>query len=501
MPPSEVIDGRAELVAPEPDISEFLWPLQRLAFETEANEIFYGGARGGGKSFLMRMASIIWACECPGIVIYLFRRTYPELWKNHMEGDRSYPWLLARMIARGACAIVGKEIRFWNGAKIFLNHLQHTKNVGRFQGQSMQVALFDELTQFTEASYLFILTSVRVGSWVPPPKYKDTNFFPRILCSGNPGGIGHDWVKRRFVDHKPFNIVDSKKLPARDDGTKEGGKLRIFIPARAEDNPSLLTNDPDYLYMLESMGNPALVLAMREGNWDVAAGAMFAYVFRERRHVFRGEFTVPVDWDLWRGADDGFGAPFACYWVTQNPDTGTFYVLREIYRKGMLPDEAAEQTLAIDHEILIYFGGLVDVETAPNDAPLDGEMDSAAFSEVGASEKGPRAKQMNEMGTRWSPVSKAKVGGIGFRVMRVQMMHQVLAPNKNEPKDKYGVHLPGIKIHESCVHLIRTLPKLMINEKNPEDVDQASETHAFDAITYALTRKKRFFSRARVAGI
>jgi hypothetical protein len=448
------------------DLPYQLHPTQDLVFrDNEANELLYGGSKGPGKSFLIRYCFCAWAMFTPGVQLYLFRRTHPDLWKNHMEGPSSFPNMLAKCEAKGQCAIIGKEVRWANGARIFLNHLQLERHVTKYQGVEIHGAAFDELTQFTEYQYRYVTGSVRLGSFVPTGPF--AHIFPIILNGANPGGISHDFVKSRFIDQGPYEIKHRTEK-------EEGGFYRQFIPARVEDNPELLKNDPTYLERLEGMGNPELVRAMREGDWEVIAGSMFGYVWRNERHVCE-PFAIPATWDIWRGGDDGYNAPASVHWLTQNPDNGTFYVIAEIYEKGLLPDEFAKQTLEMDFSIRINFG---DDEVDVNDLELAGKMDSAAFSDTGTG-KESRAAQMNRLGCRWRAVEK----GTGSRVMRAQMMHKVLAPNPLMHRDHNGVCLPGIRFFSRCTAAIRTIPKLPISEKNPEDVDTTGEDHCFIAGT------------------
>jgi hypothetical protein len=268
--------------------------------------------------------------------------------------------------------------------------------------------------------------------------------------------------------------------------------LRQFIPARAEDNPDLLRNDPLYLDRLEEAGNAALVRAWREGDWSVVAGAMFDS-FRPTMggrpwHVMQRAFAVPSTWEIWRGGDDAFGSPASIHWLTQDPRMGTIYVIREIYQMKLLPEQLAARIKAIDAHIKLDYG---DGQHEYNDEELGGVMDSAAFSDVGTGRPG-RAQQMNEHGCNWKPVEK----GPGSRVLRVQLMHKMLAVN---PRDPNG--LPGIRFTPNCTEAIRTIPSVPVDPDNPDDIDTDSEDHAFDSVTYGCSRRQTFFGRSRVKGI
>lgn len=472
------------------DLKFELHERQGQAFATPASEVLFGGAKGGGKSFLLRAMAIFWALRCPGIQIYLFRRKYPDLIGNHMRGANNFHQMLAPLTKKKRCRIVGdKDIRFENGANIFLRHLQNENDVTNYQGIEIHIGLFDELTHFTEYQYRVMRTSVRLGDWKPPAMYRSR--LPRIAAGTNPGGIGHHWVKNTFIDNGPYFLVQEP--------ISEGGMLRQFIPARAEDNPDLLKNDPTYLDRLEGMGNAALVRAMREGDWSVVAGSMFGDKFRPTLHgkpwhVLSRAFAIPATWEIWRGGDDGFKSPASVHWLTRDPDVGTIYVIREIYKSGMLPDDFAKLTLRIDKSIRLDYG---DGDYETNSANLTGIMDSAAFSDTGTGRKS-RGAQMNEYGCRWTPIIKErdKTNEKSFRVMRVQLMHAMLMPNKRDPLLK-----PGIRIFPNCTELVRTLGTIPVDETDPEDVDTESEDHAFDSVTYGASKRKKFFARKKVRGI
>ncbi len=146
-----------------PEISLNLHPKQGVAFTSTATEILYGGAAGGGKSHLMRAAAISWCAAIPGLQVYLFRRLMPDLVKNHMEGPKGFRAMLAPWVDAGFVEIVEGEIRFWNGARIYLCHCKEERDRYKYQGAEIHVLLIDELTHFTDAIYRFLRGRVRCG--------------------------------------------------------------------------------------------------------------------------------------------------------------------------------------------------------------------------------------------------------------------------------------------------------------------------------------------------
>lgn len=455
---------------------------QGRALNSKATEILFGGGAGGGKSHLLRIAAITWAVSYPGLRIGLFRRFYPDLRANHMDGPSGFPVLLAEAVAEGWCEIVKDEIRFWNGSKISLHHCQHEQDRFRYQGAEFHVLLIDEVTHFTEVIYRFLRGRVRLAGLDLPPDAAAR--FPRIMVSGNPGGIGHSWVKRAWIEDKDGNKLEPGRIYRTSD--EEGGMLRQFIPSVLSDNPSMEKTDPGYKKRLMGLGDPQLVRAMLEGDWDVVAGAMFGDIWRKDRHVCQ-PFAIPVDWPIWRGGDDGYSAPACVVWMTQNPTTKTFYVIGEIYRAGMLAPDFAERTKAVDMALPLWQNGRV----INNPTPLRGNFDAAAFADTGQGEIA-RGHQLNKLGCKWEPVEKWP----GSRIHGAQNIHRLLAPN---PLDPLGG--PGLVFFSRCTKCIEQVPSLPRDPRNAEDVDTTAPDHAYDALRYAIQWKvSRAAGTANITG-
>ena len=428
-----------------------LHPKQSIAFESEATEILYGGAAGGGKSHLMRVCAIAWATDIPGIQIYLFRRTRPDLWKNHMEGHTGFPATLGEWINSAFASInySDAQIKFANGSKIHLCHCQHEKDLLMYQGAQIHVLLIDELTHFTESMYRFLRSRCRLGGFVPPKQWN--GLFPRILCGANPGGIGHHWVKAAFIDnHKPFEIYKTS--------TSEGGLKRQYIPARLDDNPTM---EDGYSDRLSGLGSETLVRAMLEGDWDIVAGAYFTEFYRHR-HVIK-PFNIPVHWTRFRTFDWGSAKPFACLWIAVSDGSipayprGALVVYREYYGQGAEPNKGLKMPAdKVGDEIKRF----------DRDETQWGVADPAIFTADG----GPSiAETMRRRGLAWRRADNKRIAG--WEQVRIRL--------NGDDEGK-----PLLFFFENCIHVIRTLPALQHDIHRPEDVDTNQEDHAPDALRY-----------------
>lgn len=296
------------------------WPKQWLAFTSLATELLFGGSAGPGKSHLLRLASINWCLEIRGLQVYLFRRVEDDLLRNHMEGPKGFRNLLADLVNEGVCSIVETEIRFENGSRIYLCHCKDEAHRYKYHGAEVHVLLMDELTTFTEIIYRYLRFRVRMVGIELPDKYKKGfigpngeinpyNLFPRIVCASNPGNIGHHWVKRTFGLQDARGISEPTRQP-----DIEGGMVRQYIGGLLSDNPSMEEDDPTYRARMRGLGDPALVKAMEEGDWNIIAGGFFPE-FSLARHVLKA-VTLPANifTRRFRSTDWGSARPFSTGW-------------------------------------------------------------------------------------------------------------------------------------------------------------------------------------------
>lgn len=276
-----------------------LHPKQFMALSSEADELFFGGAAGGGKSYLIRVVASVYADQIPGCQVYLFRKVLPDLIKTHVDGPGGFRTLLADWIDSGKVQIVGEEIRFSNGSKIYLCHCQDDTDRFKYLSADINVLLVDELTTFNEVVYRFLRSRVRAGEIQVPAGFKFP--FPRIICGSNPSGIGHTWVRRTFVSPEaPYALWRAPRA--------EGGMLRQYIPSLLEDNPSI---DSGYEARLHGLGSDALVNAYRYGFWDQVEGA-FLDCFGPKNVV--SPIELPPWWNRSMAFDWGSYDPFSFGW-------------------------------------------------------------------------------------------------------------------------------------------------------------------------------------------
>jgi len=429
-----------------------LHPRQSACFLSPATEILYGGAAGGGKSHTMRVIAIILALDVPNIQIYLFRRVFADLSKNHIEGASGFAALLAPLIQLKYVRISESEITFKNGSKIYLCHCQHEKDVIKYQGAEINVLLIDELTHFSEKIYKFLRGRCRIGSLVVPEKYKAK--LPLIICGSNPGGVGHQFVKETFIDN-------CKPMQVRQMSPEEGGMLRQFIPARLEDNPTMIQNDPFYANKLIGLGG-ALAKAMLDGDWDAIEGCYFDQ-FNKDIHVIE-PFLIPPDWARIRGFDWGYSKPFATLWaavsdgssvmcggVKRSFPRGSLIFYREYY--GCTGK--ANEGLKISNQQIAE----ATMQMQEGEKMSDMVADPAIFD---VSRGKSIAEEMANFGCHYREADNKRING--WQQIRGRLIGQ-------DGK-------PLIYFTKDCKNLLRTLPIMQYDPSKPEDLDSDLEDHA-----------------------
>lgn len=410
------------------DVKQRANPKQRLFFEAKTRYIGYGGALGGGKSWAVQRKASGLCVQYPGITCLIIRKTYPELTQNHIQPLQ----LLLDGIA--TYKDVDKTFYFYNGSKIICGYLDNDKSLTRYQGNEYDCVFIDEATNHTYYQVNILGSRVR-----------GANDFPkRMYFTCNPGGVGHQWVKRLFIDKRYNETEDPNDY--------------TFIPATVYDNKVLMERDPEYIKTLDNL-DPKVRAAYRDGNWDALAGQYFSE-FDRNVHVVE-PFTIPDHWKRYCGMDYGLDC-LAIVWLAID-ERGNAYVYREFAEEGVKIAEASQRYLqhSYDEHILATY--------APPDmwgrSQESGKEKVNIFYDNGWTNL---VKSNNNREAGWLAVADLlKVIDVGE-----------------------GIKECRLHIFSNCLRLIEYLPALQIDEKKPTDcaTEPHEITHLPDALRYALVQ-------------
>lgn len=406
--------------------------------------VAFGGARGGGKSWAVRTKAKLLALFYPGIRICIIRRTLPELRSNHIDTLRCE---LPREIAEYKEST--KEFEFALGSRIICRYCQNEKDLQKFQGNEFDVVFIDEATQFTEQMFRMICACVR-----------GVNDFPkRIYLTCNPGGVGHSWVKRLFID-RAFDVG-------------EEGEDYSFIASLVTDNHALMKADPEYKKQLEALP-PKLRRAWLEGDWGIFEGQFFEefrdlpehYLDRRFTHVIE-PFDIPKGWLIYRSYDFGYGKPFDCSWWAVDYD-GRAYLILQLYGSTGRPNEGIKWTpdrqFKKIHEIEVTHPWL-------RGKNIIGVADPSIWD---ASRGEAIIDTADRYFVHFSPGDNKRIPGWMQCHFRLRF-------------DEEGY--PMVYFFNTCRDAIRTLPLLQFSESCPEDLDTGGEDHFADSFRYfAMSR-------------
>lgn len=421
-------------------------PKQALFLASRTLYTCYGGAKGGGKTHILRVKAIGGALMNEGIKILIMRKTYKDLERNHIMP-------ILAMVPRSLYSYNNTShiMQFENGSTIEFGHWQGEASEQEYNGIEYDWIFIDEATQFSERAFQFLGGCLRGANEIPKRMY--------LTC--NPGGVGHRWVKRLFID-KIY------KTDSEDPDENENPEDYTFIPATVEDNTYMLNSagGQNYKRMLANMPDD-LKRAYRYGDWTAIGGNYFPE-FTTASHT-HAPFKIPNHWTRYRSFDYGLDM-FDCFWVAVDED-GRSWVYREVAHKGLIVKEASQKCLE-------------------NTLPTEKISTTYAPPDMWSRQKDSGKTMAELFMLNGIPIVKAE----NNRVQGHMMMKDLMAPMPlHDPyvRELYGGNnapamLPGLMIINVCKGVIGDLQDIQADEDNPNDcaTDPHEITHSVDGLRY-----------------
>ena len=421
---------------------------QAIALTTPAREQLYGGSAGPGKSEFLLMAALQYVHLSGRYSAILFRRTFQDLKLEGALIPRSFEYLGNTSAKWNG---QDKKWTFPTGATLSFGYLKYEKHKYRYQSSEFQFIGFDELTQFEQSQYTYMFSRLR---------RLETSAIPlRQWSASNPGNIGHQWVKKRFI-------------------TSDNSK-RVFLEAYIDDNPHL--NTEEYKQSLEELDEEKKKQLL-EGDWDSFGGAYFGDLWENDKQVISPLKEIPEGYRIDRSYDWGDSSPSACLWwaksngeeiklrdgTTLTPPPKSLIALNEFYTWSGTPDEGNRMLATEQAKKIKQFEDAREWNVEP------GPADSSIFDVRNGS---CIADDMQSHDINWEEADKSP----GSRINGAQRVRQMLSASKHRDPEE-----PWLLFTKNCKHSIRTIPTLPSDERNPDDVDTDAEDHAYDSVRYRV---------------
>lgn len=430
---------------------ELISDKQIAFFRATQKHIGFGGARGGGKSWAVRTKAKLLALRYPGIRMLIVRRTYPELVNNHITQLRQETAEVAVYNEKN------KVLRFCNSSTVHFMYCAKDADLDRLQGVEYDIIFFDEATQLSEHQMKTISACLR-----------GANDFPkRIYYTMNPGGQGHAYIKRVFID--------------RNFQTEEKPEDYAFIQSLVTDNKALMKYQPEYVAQLDALP-PKLRDAWRYGRWDIFEGQFFEELrlqvdatlcekagIPEQQAVQQNLYThvikpfePPRTWTLYRSFDWGYSKPFSCAWWAVDFD-GRLYRILELYGCTKQPNEGVKWT---PQQVFAEIARIEREHPWLKGRSINGVADPAIWD---ASSGESIAETAEKYRVYFTPGDHKRIPGW-------MQCHYRLAFDDNG--------IPMMYIFDNCKAFIRTVPTMMYDEHRVEDLNTELEDHVCDEWRY-----------------
>lgn len=418
-----------------------LQPKQKIAFEKSFTTpvLFYGGAKGGGKSYLVRAREVTRRLKYAGSKGLIIRKTHPELLSNHIRRFfEEYP------VTREWYNKSEKAIYWPNGSITEFSYLQNVDDVYTYQGREYEDISIDEITQHEEIVFKVLRTSNRTSN----QELIKQGLVPTMFLTGNPGGIGHSWVKRIFVDRQFKPEEHSEEFD--------------FVQAFVQDNVALLKADPNYLRRLEDLPE-TLRKAYLYGDWNIHAGLAFGELSVQKHVIEPFEFSEKVRW--FAGFDHGFNHPYVLTLFAVD-SIGKVYCVKHVKNRFQNPKTIAQSILEAAkgcRPLYIYAGTDIWNKERDGDPSV--------------------ANQLEDYGLRANEeiyLLRANTD----RVQGVAHMRDLIALKDGEPT---------LRFFRNTMDVYNTIAEMQFDAKKPEDVLKVDADEngdggddAYDSARYGL---------------